>query len=88
MALNDNASRIGIVEFANGRTNALWIGTNTNTGTTIVWQRPSSTGRYSRVTGRNIARLLEELNQVLNEGGARWTVGPEPTLLAALATEA
>lgn len=69
--INKSASKIGTVKFTNGNKVALFIGSNRNTGETIVWQVLNG-GRSTRVTGKNITRLANDLNDALNEGEGSW----------------
>lgn len=74
--INKSASKIGTIEFKNGNQTTLWIGTNSNTGETILWQVMKEplglVGRSKRITGRNLGKLATELNFVLCEGEAKW----------------
>lgn len=74
MTINKNASHIGIIEWKqSGRKNSLYIGFNTNTGETIIWQQMlNESRRPARVTGRNIPKFLGELEQALDEGDCFW----------------
>lgn len=69
--INKSATKIGTVVFNNGNRNTLYIGANRNTGETIVWQKLEGS-RSKRVTGKNIAKLADELDFFLNEGMAHW----------------
>lgn len=69
--INKSASKIGTIEFENGITNTLYIGFNSNTNEAIFWQSPSN-GRPSRLTGKNIRKILLELVDVLNGGEGKW----------------
>jgi hypothetical protein len=69
--INVGAALVGTIQFTNGNRTTLHYGFNSNTGEPIVWQACND-GRPSRITGRNIARLVEELEHVLDEGEARW----------------
>lgn len=74
--INKSASKIGTVEFKNGNQTTLWIGSNHNTGETILWQVMKEplglVGRSKRVTGKNLGKLATELNDCLNEGECKW----------------
>lgn len=71
MAINKSATKIGTLVFPNGNRNSLFVGSNRNTGETIVWQKV--VGRKpSRVTGGNIAKLVGEADELLKSGGAAW----------------
>lgn len=74
--INKSATKVGTIEFKNGRKNNLWLGHNCNTGETILWQvmqeLDGRLGRSTRVTGRNLTKLAIELNDCLNEGEAKW----------------
>ncbi len=71
MAINKSASAIGTLEFNNGNKTALYIGTNRNTGATIVWQVVNG-GRSTRLTGKHLPLLAGELAHVLAIGDAKW----------------
>jgi hypothetical protein len=66
-----SATKIGAIKWTKGARVDLWIGTNSNTGETIVWQQVQNR-RASRVTGRNITKLRSELDHALNEGECSW----------------
>lgn len=87
--VNQSASFIGTVEFKNGNRTRIWIGANSNTGETVVWQQTLFSGkaqwnRDSRVTGRNIRKFADELNFVLKEGEAKWVERPNDAAFDAL----
>lgn len=69
--IHKSATTIGTVEFKNGNRNTFYLGHNHNTGATILWQKVSGR-RSQQITGRNIPKIAEELNHLLNEGEARW----------------
>lgn len=69
--INKSAAKIGTIEWENGNRVDLHAGTNHNTGEQILWQQVHGR-RASRITGQNIALLLAELDEVLNEGRAKW----------------
>jgi hypothetical protein len=62
--INKSATKACEIAWNNGNRTVLWIGANSNTGDTIVWQvvwRNGKPGRSSRITGRNIRQLAREL---------------------------
>lgn len=69
--INQSASRVGTLVFKSGIRNTLYVGTNSNTGETILWQQCGDR-RAKRSTGRNIRRVVRELSHVLASGAARW----------------
>jgi hypothetical protein len=69
--INKSATFLGTLAFANGNRTAVHVGLNSNLGTTIVWQTMNG-GKPSRITGQNIARWLEEVDEVLLSGDAEW----------------
>jgi len=82
--INESATYVGTIEWLeSGNRVALYFGENRNTGEAIVWQsllgrsgnpgadRRSGPG-ISRHTGRNITKLLAELNRYLNGGELVW----------------
>jgi hypothetical protein len=69
--VNKSASLIGTLVFVNGNRNTLHIGTNSNTGETIVWQQVTGR-RSSRLTGKNIAAFAAELTAALGRNEASW----------------
>ena len=71
MTINKSASKIGTIEFKNGNKTALYIGANSNTGATIVWQVVNG-GRSTRLTGKHLPLLAGELANVLAIGDAKW----------------
>lgn len=78
-----SARFIGALTFKNGNQTRLWVGSNRNTGSTIVFQQTLYKGasqweRQTRTTGRRIAPLMSELDHVLNEGEATWSTPPDP----------
>lgn len=81
--INKSASRIGTIEFTNGNRLTLHVGGNSNTGETIVWQQLEGQ-RASRITGRNLAPFLAELDEILNEGEGTWAEGRNDAALDAL----
>ncbi len=82
--VNKSASRIGTIKWADGgRTNTRYIGYNSNTGQTIVWQHIQDR-RSSRSTGRNIGRLLQELDEALANGDTAWLGEVDTAALDAL----
>jgi hypothetical protein len=84
--VNKSATLIGTVVFSNGSRTSLWIGTNSNTGETIVWNKLlGGKGRATRTTGSNITKLANELNAALNAEGARWDGDRNDAALDALA---
>lgn len=77
--INKSATFIGTLKFKNGNQTRLFVGSNHNTGETIVWQQTLYNGKWGkdhRVTGRNIRPLMEEVNFVLKEGEAVWSERP------------
>ena len=82
--INKSASKIGTLQFDNGRCTDLHVGHNSNTGATILWQQVHGQ-RASRVTGGNIARIMAEVFQVLEQGEARWVGDLNVTALEAVA---
>ncbi len=84
MSVNKSATFIGTVGFkANDNQTSLWIGANSNDGSTIVWQKPKG-GRSSRCTGRRITGLANELALALDVGAAFWVAPPATDALEAL----
>jgi len=81
--INKSASPIGILQFSNGNKTALFIGANSNTGETIVWQSVNGR-RATRTTGRNIAGLAGEVKHVLDSGEATWVETPNKAALSCL----
>jgi hypothetical protein len=71
MAINKSASKIGTLRFNNGNETALYIGANSNTGATIVWQVLNG-GKSTRLTGKHIAALAKELAAVFTKKEAAW----------------
>ena len=70
--INKSATHIGKIHWLKtGNILDLWIGDNSNTGETIVWQKVEGK-RDTRVTGKNIAKLAQELNVAMNEGDGVW----------------
>lgn len=76
--VNKSASKLGTLLFTNGNRNEIYIGTNRNTGATIVWQvrtsprfKPGFTDE-TRLTGRHIAKLWAELSDALNKGECEY----------------
>lgn len=81
--IHKSAAKIGTIEFANGKRNALFVGSNSNTGETILWQQVQGR-RAQRVTGRNIANLVAELVECLRTGEAKWIGEFNAAALAAI----
>jgi hypothetical protein len=84
--IHEGAKLIGELEFANGYRNQLWLSYNHNTGAPIVWQRVKSpTGKWTdfkRSTGRNISKMVAEMNMLLGNGIAQWAIVDEVCLEA------
>ena len=79
--INISARLIGTLVFATtGNKVRFWIGTNSNTGHYIVWQRCN--GNVTRHTGRNIRRLANEILDVCSSGEANFDIATlnEPAL--------
>jgi hypothetical protein len=78
--IHKSAIKAGEITWNNGNSTVLWIGTNRNTGETIVWQvvwktYPNGThgpSRSKRITGRNIPKLAAEIRKYVPTEG-RWT---------------
>lgn len=83
MAINKSASKIGNLVFNNGNRLALYIGANSNTGETIVWQVLNG-GKSKRVTGKNVSGLATELAEVLTTNAGGWVGEVNAAALACL----
>lgn len=62
--INKSATKACEILWANGNETVFWVGHNSNTGATIVWQRVrygAKLGKSTRITGRNIAKLAAEI---------------------------
>lgn len=62
--INKSATKAGEIKFENGNSVVFWVGHNSNTGETIVWQvvwRNGKPGRSMRLTGGNITKLANEI---------------------------
>lgn len=68
--MHKSASKVGTIRWTNGNEVSFFIGSNSNTGETIVWQK--HVGREQRFTGANIKRLLTELTAALAAGDCKW----------------
>lgn len=70
--INKSATKAGEIKFANGNSVVLWVGHNSNTGDTIVWQVVwcnGKPGRSTRLTGGNIAKLANEIRALPESEG-------------------
>ena len=71
-----SATKIGtIVHRDGGHRVSLFIGRNSNTDEIIVWVQHDGL-RANRVTGRNLSKLVDDLEFLLNEGQASWSGEP------------
>lgn len=72
--INKSATLVGTLDFANGNRTAIYVGYNSNTGATIMWQK--TVGEHAgRLMGHNIVLIVEEIRAVLVNGEAVWTKG-------------
>lgn len=69
--LNKSASKVGTLMFKNGNETTIWIGSNSNTGATIVWQK-CNYNRIKRMTGKNIPKLVKEIIDAIGNGECFW----------------
>jgi hypothetical protein len=72
--INKSATKAGEITWNNGNSTVLWLGSNSNTGETIVWQvvwKNGKPGKSSRITGGNIAKLAEEIKKYVPTEG-KW----------------
>lgn len=70
--INKSATKAGEIKFANGNSVVFWIGYNSNTGATIVWQvvwRNGKPGKSTRLTGNNITKLANEIRTLPKSEG-------------------
>ena len=81
MAINKSAARVGTLVFDNGNRNTIYLGTNRNTGSDIVWQHVAGR-RAKKMTGRNIPLLFAEIREIVGTGEGHWEGDVNTALLA------
>lgn len=78
--INKSATHAATIDWKNGNSCRLYVGSNRNTGETIVWQVATikgKLGRSTRITGGNIRRLAFQIaNQTPSEGTLTVHNGP------------
>lgn len=71
-----SASYVGKLVMNNGNKVRIWAHTNANTGQPVVYQRVAwADGTFGKVVstvGRNRIKMIQSLNETLNEGQASW----------------
>lgn len=69
--INKSASVVGTIRFRESmNVVTFYMGTNSNTGETIVWQLFK--GKSQKFTGKNIAKLYREVAKAVAEKEANW----------------
>ena len=73
--IHKSATRACEITWNNGNVTTLWLGHNRSTGEAIVWQVVrwnGKLGKSTRLTGRNITKLVAEMARYVNADG-RYT---------------
>lgn len=71
--ISKSATQACEISWTNGNKTVLHIGSNRNTGATIVWQvvwKDGKPGRSTRITGGNIAKLAAEIAKYVPAEGS------------------
>ena len=61
--INKSATHAATITWENGNKVAIYLGSNSNTGETIAWQKVAG-HRSQRITGANLTKLASELRAV------------------------